>query len=56
MEELYLQFEQLRDIITGRKTYSNDDEWEANILAQMEIVDDLVESVHASVVDCDLLD
>ena len=45
MNDLYLQFEQLRDIITGRKTYDNDDEWEENILAQLSIVDDIVEQL-----------
>jgi len=51
MEELYLMFEQLRDIAKGRKTYNNDDEWEANLLAQLEIVDDQMEAVHASSAD-----
>lgn len=51
MEELYLMFEQLRDIAKGRKTYNNDDEWEANLLAQLAIVDDQMETVHASSAD-----
>lgn len=56
MEELYLAFEQLRDIINGRNTYTDDNDWEQNLLAQTKIVDDLMESVYASALDTDLLD
>jgi len=56
MNELYLMFEQLRDIATGRKTYDSDDEWEANLLAQLAIVDEQMEAVHASAADTGLLD
>lgn len=48
MEELYLQFEQLRDIINGRNTYTDDNDWAENIYAQTEIVNDLMESVYDS--------
>jgi len=48
VEELYLQFEQLRDIINGRNTYTDDNDWAENIYAQTEIVNDLMESVYDS--------
>lgn len=56
MEDLYLMFEQLRDIAKGRKTYNNDDEWEDNLLAQLKLVDDQMEGVYASAADLGLLD
>ena len=31
MDELYQQFEQLRDIIMGRTTYNDDNEWADHI-------------------------
>ena len=56
MQELYLVFEQLRDIINGRDTYTDDNDWAENIYAQTKIVNDLMESVCASAPDLDLLD
>lgn len=45
MGDLYLAFEQLRDIARGRSTYSSDDEWEQHLLAQLKETDDLIEKV-----------
>lgn len=45
MDDLYLAFEQLRDIASGRSTYSSDDEWEQHLLAQLKETDDLMEKV-----------
>lgn len=54
MNKLYLEFEQLRDIINGRETYTDDNDWAENIYAQLKIVDDEMESVYSSALDLDL--
>lgn len=43
MENLYILWEQLRDIIDGRETYCDDHDWAENIYAQEELVDAEIE-------------
>lgn len=56
MTEFKLAFEQLSDIINGRETYTDDNDWAENIYAQLKIVDEKMETVYASAADLDLLD
>jgi len=56
MDDLYTDFEQLRDIINGRETYTDDNDWAENIYAQLKIVDEEMESVYSSARDVGLSD